>query len=259
MSKETEIWNKVLTAAIQLPGVKVNRDSFLQEKLSIYCTGSQISLAVEKGTIGNVDEKILDEIAIECIKSHTIQVTALSTALGMPGGFAVLGSIPGDLAQYYYHVFVLSQKLAYIYGYPDLCDENGAFTESAKNLLTIFVGVMGGVIAANKVIQEIAEQAQKQVVKRLPEYALTKGILYPLVKQVAKWIGVSLTKQSFARGVSKFVPILGGVVSGGLTYYTFKPQAKKLMGKLKTTMYLAYKNKKKEDLDSAEEVEDVNS
>ena len=49
MSKEIEIWNKVLSAAIQLPGVKVNRDSFLQEKLSIYCTGSQMSLAVEKG------------------------------------------------------------------------------------------------------------------------------------------------------------------------------------------------------------------
>lgn len=159
MSKEIEIWNKVFSAAIQLPGVKVNRDSFLQEKLSIYCTGSQMSLAIEKGTIGNVDEKILDEIAKECIKSHTLQVTTLSTALGMPGGFAILGSIPGDLAQYYYHVFVLSQKLAYIYGYPDLCDENGAFTESAKNLLTTFVGVMGGVAAANKVIQEIAEQA----------------------------------------------------------------------------------------------------
>lgn len=186
-----------------------------------------MSLAIEKGTIGNVDEKILDEIAKECIKSHTLQVTTLSTALGMPGGFAILGSIPGDLAQYYYHVFVLSQKLAYIYGYPDF--------------------------------QEIAEQAQKQVFKRLPRYALTKGILYPLVKQVAKWIGVSLTKQSFAKGVSKFVPILGGVVSGGLTYYTFKPQAKKLMGKLKTTMYLAYENKKKEEFDSAEEFENVNS
>lgn len=259
MSKEIKIWNKVLSAAIQLPGVKVNRDSFLLEKLSIYCTGSQMSLAVEKGTIGNVDEKILDEIAKECIKSHTLQVTAISTGFGMLGGWAVLGSIPGDLAQYYYHVFVLSQKLAYIYGYPDLCDENGNFTESAQNLLTTFVGVMGGVAAANKVIQEIAEQAQKQVVKRLPEYALTKGILYPLVKQVAKWIGISISKQSFARGVSKFVPILGGAVSGGLTYYTFKPQAKKLMGKLKTTMYLAYENKGKEKFDSAEVVEDVNS
>ena len=75
-----------------------------------------------------------------------------------------------------------------------------------------------------------------------------------MVKQIAKWIGVSLTKQSFARGVSKFVPIIGGVVSGGLSYYTFKRQAKKLMGKLKTTMVLAYENKKKESFDSAEEV-----
>ena len=259
MSKEIKIWNKVLSAVIQIPGVKVNRDSFLQEKLSIYCTASQISLAIEKGTIGNIDEKVLDKIAKECIQSHTIKVTAISTALGMPGGFAVLGTIPGDLSQYYYHVFVLSQELAYIYGYPDLCDENGTFTESAQNLLTTFVGVMGGVVAANKVIQEIAEQAQKQVLRRLPQYALTKGILYPMIKQIAKWIGVSLTKQSFARGVSKFVPIIGGIVSGGLSYYTFKPQAKKLMGKLKTTMLLAYENKSKEAFDSTEEVKDFSS
>lgn len=259
MSKEIEIWNRVLKAAIQLPGVKVDRDSFLEESLAIYCTASQLSLAIDRGTIGNIDERVLDKIAKECIQSHTIKVTALSAALGMPGGFAVLGTIPGDLTQYYYHVFVLSQKLAYIYGYPDLCDENGNFTESALNLLTTFVGVMGGVAAANKVIQEIAEQAQKEVIRRLPRYALTKGILYPLVKQVAKWIGISLTKQGFARGVSKFVPILGGIVSGGLSYITFKPQAKRLMGKLKTTMVLAYKNKNNESFDSAEEVEDINS
>ena len=256
MSKGIKIWNKVLSAVFQIPGVKVNRDSFLHEKLSIYCTGSQISLAIEKGTIGNIDEKVLDEIAKECIQSHTIKVTAISTALGLPGGYAaIFGAIPGDLTQYYYHVFVLSQELAYIYGYPELCDENGNFSESAKNLLTIFVGVMGGVVAANKVIQEIAEQAQKQFIKRLPQYPLTKGFLYPIVKQVVKWIAKKqLTKESYARGISKIIPIIGGVVSGGLTYITFRPQAKRLMGKLKTTMVLAYENKSKESFDSAEEV-----
>lgn len=59
-----------------------------------------------------------------------------------------------------------------------------------------------------------------------------------------KWIGISLTKQSFARGVSKLVPVVGGLVSGGLTYATFRPQAKKLMGSLKGTMMMAYENKK---------------
>lgn len=244
MANEIAVWNKVLTSVMQMPGVKVTRESFLTEKLSVYCTGSQLSTVLEKGTIGNVEMPVLDVIANECIRQHTLMATSASTVMGIPGGLAMLGTVPGDVLQYYYHVFVLAQKLAYIYGYPDLCDENGQFTESAASLLTVFVGVMGSVAAAQKVIQEVAEQAQKEILKRLPRYALTKGVVYPFVKQVAKWIGISLTRQSFAKGVSKLVPVLGGLVSGGLTYATFRPQAKKLMGSLKGTMMLAYENKK---------------
>jgi uncharacterized membrane protein len=254
MEKGIELWKKVLTTAMQLPGVKVNRDSFLKKELTIYCTDIQLAELLEKGTVGVIPIEILDKIASESISYHVKLVTASSTALGIPGGFAMVGTIPSDLAQYYYHVFALAQKLAYIYGYPDLCDENGNFTEDAAEMLTIFVGVMGGVAAANKVIQEIAEQVQKEVLKRLPRYALTKGVLYPLVKQIAKWVGINLTKQSFSRGVSKLVPIIGGVVSGGLTYVTFKPQSKKLKEQLRSKMLLAYENKKQNDYFAAEEV-----
>jgi uncharacterized membrane protein len=254
MEKGIELWKKVLTTAMQLPGVKVNRDSFLKKELTIYCTDIQLAELLEKGTVGVIPIEILDKIASESISYHVKLVTTLSTALGIPGGFAMVGTIPSDLAQYYYHVFALAQKLAYIYGYPDLCDENGNFTEDAAEMLTIFVGVMGGVAAANKVIQEIAEQVQKEVLRRLPRYALTKGVLYPLVKQIAKWVGINLTKQSFSRGVSKLVPIIGGVVSGGLTYVTFKPQSKKLKEQLRSKMLLAYENKKQNDYFAAEEV-----
>lgn len=254
MEKGIELWKKVLTTAMQLPGVKVNRDCFLKKELAIYCTDIQLAELLGKGTIGVIPIEILDKIASESISYHVKLVTASSTALGIPGGFAMFGTIPGDLAQYYFHVFALAQKLAYIYGYPDLCDENGNFTEDAAEMLTIFVGVMGGVAAANKVIQEIAEQVQKEVLRRLPRYALTKGVLYPLVKQIAKWVGINLTKQSFSRGVSKLVPIVGGIVSGGLTYVTFKPQSKMLKDQLRSKMLLAYENKKQNDYFSAEEV-----
>ena len=247
MANEIKLWNKVLASAMQLRGVKVYREPFLKEQLSVYCTEKQITLALEKGTIGIVDERILDEIALECIHHHTLLVTGSSILLGIPGGWAMMGSIPGDVAQYYFHVFVLSQKLAYIYGYPDLCDENGNFTETASGMLTIFVGVMSGVGIANKFIQELAESAQKEVIKRIPQYALTKTFFYPIIKQIAKWLGKNLTKDTFAKSVSKFVPILGGAVSGFLSYNTFKPQSKKLMYKLKNSMLLAYENKKKEE------------
>ena len=254
MEKGIELWNKIVTLALEMPGVRINRDSFLRNQLKLYCTDVQISTVLEKGTIGIVSTEVLDKIASDCINNHTRTATALSTALGMPGGFAIFGTVPGDLAQYYYHVFVVAQKLAYIYGYPDLCDENGNFTEDSIQLLTVFVGVMSGVAAANKVIQEIAEQVQKEILRRLPRYALTKTLLYPLVKQVAKWIGVSITKQNFARGVSKIVPFVGGAVSGGLTYVTFKPQSKKLQNELRDKMILAHKSKEKDTFDYAEDV-----
>lgn len=254
MKNEIQIWNKVLTTALNMPGVAINRQYFLQEKLAQFCTSTQISQSLEKGTIGIVPFGILDEIAKECIKYHTAQVTVISTAMGIPGGWWALGTVPGDLAQYFYHVFVLSQKLAYIYGYPDFCDEKGNITEEGSNMLTVFVGVMGGVAVANKAIQELAEQLQKQVLLRLPQKALTKGVIYPFVKQIAKWIGVKLTRESFAKGLSKVVPILGGLISGGLTYFTFKPQSQRLMMGIKSSMMLAYENRKSEQNKEAEDI-----
>ena len=254
MANGNELWNKVVTLALQSPGVKVYRDDFLRKQLNIYSTDAQMSAILEKGPIGIVPIEVLDKIAGECINFHTRIATTSSIALGMPGGAVIFATLPSDLAQYYYHVFVVAQKLAYIYGYPDLCDENGNFTEDSIQMLTVFVGIMSGVAAAQKVIQEIAEQVQKEILRRLPRYALTKTFLYPLVKQVAKWIGVSITKQSFARGISKIVPFVGGAVSGGLTYITFKPQSIKLQKVLKEKMLLAYESKKSESYDNAEEV-----
>ena len=241
MDKEIQVWNKVLSAAMSMPGVKVNRMQYLREQLATYrIDNEKIETAIDQGTIGNIPMEVLDKMAKSCINYHTRMATSVSTALGMPGGLAMIGTIPGDIAQFYFHVFVVSQKVAYIYGYPDLCDEKGNFSDSAADMLTVFVGVMSGVAAANKVIQELSEQFGKMVMKRLPQYALTQGVIYPLVRQVAKWIGVSLTKQSFSRGVAKFVPIVGGLVSGILTYYTFRHQSKKPKSKLKESMMLAY-------------------
>ena len=53
-------------------------------------------------------------------------------------------------------------------------------------------------------------------------------MIYPVVKKVATLLGFQMTKQIFARGVAKVVPIVGGVASGGLTYVTYKPMAIKL-------------------------------
>lgn len=166
-----------------------------------------------------------------------MKVTSLSVVAGIPGGLAMAATIPADMAQYYWHTFVLAQKLAYLYGIPDLRDENGNLTETSQDMLTLFVGVMMGAAAANNAIKNVSKAFAVQVVKRLPQKALTKTVYYPIIKQVAKWIGIKLTKDTFAKGVGKTIPILGGVISGGLTAATFRPSAKCLQKKLKEQMY----------------------
>ena len=48
------------------------------------------------------------------------------------------------------------------------------------------------------------------------------------MKKVLRFVGINVTKQTFAKGVSKVVPVVGGFVSGGITYASFKPGAEQL-------------------------------
>lgn len=238
MGSEVTIWNKVMSTALAMPGVKVDRDEFLKKELSLYCSPEDLNKAVSIRPIAGVSKAVIDKIANSCIGSHTTKVTAISTIAGMPGGLVIAATIPADMAQYYWHVFVLAQKLAYLYGFPDLRDKDGNLTDTATDMLTVFVGVMMGASAANNAIRGLAKEFAKQVVKRLPQKALTKTVYYPIIKQVAKWIGVKLTKDSFAKGLGKAIPVLGGVISGGLTLATFRPSAKRLQHKLQEQMDL---------------------
>lgn len=61
----------------------------------------------------------------------------------------------------------------------------------------------------------------------------SKTKYYPLIKQIGKWIGINVTKNTFARSVSKVVPILGGLVSAGVTAAMMKPMAKRLKNHLR--------------------------
>lgn len=228
-------WDSVMDVALRMPGVKVDRNTYLEKAFSPYGDVSELE---NKRPLDVFDIEIVSKTANDAIKAQTRTVTSISTLAGIPGGLAMAATIPADLAQYYYHVLVIAQKLCYIYGWPDLQDENGEIGEGARSILTIFVGVMLGAQAANKAVGEIAKRFAGQVARRLPQQALTKGFIYPIVKQVAKWIGVKMTKDIFAKSLSKAVPIIGGGVSGVITFATFKPMAKRLQKELYDEMLL---------------------
>lgn len=142
-------------------------------------------------------------------------------------------TIPGDILQYYFHVVVLSQKLAYLYGFPDFLDEEGEMNAMSSDLLTIFMGSMMGVKVADQGISELAKGLAKQAVGRLPRVAITKAAVYPIAVRIARIAGMKLTKEGFTKSIGKFIPIAGGIFSGSLTLFTFKPGARRLQKRLK--------------------------
>ena len=145
-------------------------------------------------------------------------------------------TIPGDVAQYFWHAIVLAQKLAYLYGWPDFL-RNGEVDEETEWHITLLIGSMMGAASANTALAGISQQLAGEVGKQLPKRALTKTMYYPIVKIVGKWIGIKVTKQSFARVVSKAVPLLGGVVSASVTVLTLRPMAKRLQKHLRGLEY----------------------
>ncbi|MGO4230193.1 hypothetical protein AB4Y72_15135 [Arthrobacter sp. YAF34] len=184
---------------------------------------------MKSSSVAGIPLKVITEIANTSIAYETGKVTGLSTLAGIPGGLAMIGTVPADLAQYMGHMLRISQKLAYIYSWPDLFADNGEeIDEVTESMLTLFVGVMFGVQIAQGGVAKVANIIAANVAKKLPQKALTKGLIYPIVKKVAGYLGKSLTKQLFANGVAKVIPVVGAFLSGGLTLGTFLPMSKRL-------------------------------
>lgn len=224
-----------LKKVVRFPGVRINRDEFLRQELTKLRASEEVierALATSPALAG-VPLLVLDTLADETITYETNKSAALSFAAGLPGGFAMLGTIPADLMQYYAHALRIMQKLAYLYGWRDLLadvDED----DEMLGVLAVFFGVMLGVGGAAQSLTAFARIAAKTAYqKHVTKRALMSITWYPVVKYSLRVIGINITKSSFTKGASKIVPVIGGFVSSGLTFMALQTQSARLKGHLR--------------------------
>lgn len=220
---------QVVDSACQLPLVKINREDFLNNQFSHNYPAIIDQIINTSPQEAGVSSKDIEKAAKDCIKLEATKVTGISALAGIPGGIAMTATIPADIAQFYAHVFRIMQKLMYLYGWDDI----GELDDGSKNILIIFLGVMSGVEGATNALKQIAKVLESNVAKSIAAKALTKGTLYPIVKKIAAALGIKMTKEIFAKGVAKAVPVLGAVTSSGLTVAMYVPMAKRLQRELK--------------------------
>ena len=226
-TQSVTLWNKVLDTSLRLPFVKVDRDEFLTKELSKFCTPLELITALQETPLKVLSKKEIDKLANQCISYHLTMVCGTSALMGLPGGWWMAGTIPTDITQFYGHILALMQKLIYLYGWPALTNVNQQLDDESLKIMTLFVGAMMGNKLAVEALTKVVGQVSKSAGIKISE-----GIVAQYVIKIAQWIGINMTKEGFAKGVGKVIPLVGAPISATITYYTFRPMARRLKSHL---------------------------
>ena len=217
-----------LAKVVRVPGVRINREEFLRQELrKLHMGDDAIARAIDSNPLlAGVALTQIDKLAEDAISYETNKSAAISFVAGIPGGFAMLGTIPADLMQYYVHALRIMQKLAYLYGWSELIPDDRDADNDTIGVLAVFFGVMLGVGGAAQSLTAFARVAAKTAYQNhATKRALMSITWYPVVKHSLRLIGINISKNSVAKGISKLVPIIGGFVSSGLTFMALQSQS----------------------------------
>lgn len=220
---------EILAQVVKLPIAKVDRAAFLHKELIRYYPEETVKTAIEHNpAYAGINKQSINKIANKVIQHETNKVSGISFAAGMPGGLAMAATIPADVVQYFAFTIRAIQKIAYLYGFDEFDFKEEELDSYAMDQMLIFLGAMYGIQGIDDSIKVIADAAAQKTTKALANEALTKTAIYPVVKKVAKELRSKITKRIYMKSASKVVPVVGGAVSGGLTYATFKPNCMRL-------------------------------
>ena len=130
----------IIVLGLRTPGIGINRNQFIKKELENKFSDKIVSEAILTTPFkAGISIEDIDKIADEVIKYERNCVSGISAALGMPGGAAMVATIPADIIQYYGYMLRAAQKLMYLYGFPeiDTTEEGQKFDSATLNMLTI--------------------------------------------------------------------------------------------------------------------------
>ena len=226
--KEPITLTGVISAAMKIPGVRVDRDAFLREQFKAEDPVAANGIVAAGPVAAGCDRDKLRRKAEGVILGTTLKSTGASFLVGLPGGLAMAVTIPTDILQFYAMALKMAQEIAYLYGAEDLWKGGASEDGEATDRLILLLGVMLGVTGAAPAVRLMTSSLTQQTAKRLAPRPLTGNFHYPIVRSVLRFFAKTITKTSLAKGVSKAIPVIGGLVSGGITFVSLRPMGERL-------------------------------
>jgi hypothetical protein len=217
---------QTLEAVSKLPIVRVDREAFLRKQ---FAESPHLDAILESGPQVVYTGESLRNQANKLVKSAATRSSLASFATGLPSNPAIMAAAGGaDVAQYFGFAINVAQQLAHLFGEEDLFDEHGRMSEAAQMRVIAYLGAMFGAAGAAALVNQTSARTSTVLGRKVAAQALTKTTWYPLLKKVGALVGQKVTKKTVEKTITKAVPVIGGAVSGGLTYVTFRPMGQRL-------------------------------
>jgi hypothetical protein len=217
---------QTIGAVSKLPIVRVDREAFLRKQ---FAGSPHLDVILRDGPQAVFTPESLRTKANSIIKTSTAKTSLTSFATGLPGNPVVMVTAGGaDVVQFFGFAINMSQQIAYLFGEDELFDGGGQLSEAAQVRVIAYLGAMFGAAGAAALVSQTSKKAGANLGKKVAAQALTNTVWYPVVKRVGALVGKQVTKKTVEKTITKAVPVIGGAISGGITYVTFRPMGARL-------------------------------
>lgn len=238
--KAFEVLQKTINAVANAPLVHVDREEFLRKQFG---SSPYIEKILEDGPQSVFTLDSIQRKAVDVIKNSTRKTTIASFAAGlMANPVTTVATASFDVTQFFGFALNLAQKIAYLYGEDELFSEisakgfsgdlvkkdGEAVPEVAQMKMIAWLGAMMGVSGAGGLVLHTSKAAGISIGKKVASQALTQTAWYPVLKTVGSLLGFKITKKTVESVINNAVPVIGGFISGGMTYAAFNPMGQRL-------------------------------
>ena len=93
---------EIIVLSMKTPGVKIDRELFLRKEFRNLCDTNVLENAIKlTPKTAGISEEIIEKVADEVVKYERNCVSGISSFLSLPGGLALIATVPADIIQYY--------------------------------------------------------------------------------------------------------------------------------------------------------------
>lgn len=214
---------------------RVDRTEWLSEVLSPFMHEENLEELATMRPEDFLTPSQIDRIACEEFEDHIKHSSILSSGFSLLGRSSIALSTLGDTIAFWTDLIVLTQKLAYLYGWDDFYEDGRATRETLSRLM-IMLGYGLKVEDCKTVLIGTSTDCSPNLTDELKHIGLSVSKADRIA--VASQELACLVKSLLSGTVAKRAPLWGVLIGGAINYFSYKRIALRTKQILREVMYL---------------------